>query len=88
MAPFTKISCVLGVALMTAFAATADARIAANRLAGNRIAAIRIAANKLSSNKLSSNTLPSNQPVIDLAGDGSFIDVTAIELPNGLRVAR
>ena len=48
----------------------ADARLATNRLASN----------KLASNKLSTNSLLAN------AGEGAFIDVLVIDLPNGSRV--
>ena len=71
------------LAIAAAVAATSlpvEAKLAANKLAANKFAANKLAANRLPGSRLTANGIAASGSV----GDGAFLDVNAIELPNGV----
>jgi hypothetical protein len=81
-----KILAVIG--LVIAFSAAAQAENATNKLAANKLAANKLAANKLAANKLAGNKSSANGISSSHLGEGAAVDITAVELANGVRFAR
>jgi hypothetical protein len=63
-------------------------KLSANKLSANRLSANRLSANKLAGNKLAGNKLFAHGVASSLPGEGTAADIVAIELPNGVRLAR
>lgn len=79
-----KFVCLFGVVAMTVLAVPSEARLTANRLTANRLTANRLTANRLTANRLTANSLAASTVI----GEGAFSDVIALDLPNGLVIAR
>jgi hypothetical protein len=63
-------------------------KLSVNKLAGNKLAGNRLSANRLAGNKLARNNLIAHSVGSSLPGEGTARDIVAIELPDGLRLAR
>jgi hypothetical protein len=57
----------------------AEGKISANKISANKITASKITASKTSGDALAA---------AEAVGNGAFLDVNAVELPNGVRIAR